>query len=484
MKFGHRLSGKIERYDDRGRGTFVAEGKTIAVPFTAVGDEVGATFVRRDHGVNVAKLDGVMTPGPDRVAAPCPHAGICGGCLWQHLSYDAQFKIKLGMINAAFEKAGHLERVSAIEPAVEQFHHRNRMDYVVGWNGEIGLKEFDSWARYVDVKTCLLLNDGVGAILQSVRDWIRECDLQPWDAKFHSGDVRYVVIREGKNTNQRLIVVVVKDFSRVTPEMKQKLSSTLSRLSSSLLLGEQSLVTDLSLAQKFETLTGNPWLEEIVNGVTYRIHPNSFFQTNSKMAGKLQKIVASYVIPSAAEGSLSIESDSSASLRSARNDKILDLYCGLGFFGIFLAKHYALLPTPYALQIHGVEIDAEAIELARFNAVANGVSDQCDFTAAKAEDMSWKDIPADVVILDPPRSGLHPKVLKTVIEKRPETIVYVSCNYKRLVEELKQFKEHYAIEQLAAIDLFPHTPHVEVIAKLVATNSGVAGIRSDAAHTV
>ena len=127
----------------------------------------------------------------------------------------------------------------------------------------------------------------------------------------------------------------------------------------------------------------------------------------------------------------------------------------------------ALLPTPYALQIHGVEIDAEAIDLAKHNATTNGVADQCDFTAAKAEDMSWRDIPTDVVILDPPRSGLHPKVLKTVIEKRPETIVYVSCNYKRLVEELKQFKEHYEIERLAAIDLFPHTPHVEVVTRLI-----------------
>ena len=467
MKFGHRLSGTIERVDDRGRGAFSAEGKTIAVPFTAVGDEMSATFVRRDHGVNVAKLDRVTTPGPDRVAAPCPHAGICGGCLWQHLSYDAQLKLKLGMINAAFENAGHLERVAAIEPAVEQFHHRNRMDYVVGWNGEIGLKEFDSWARYVNLTTCLLLNDGVGEILQSVRDWMRECDLQPWDAKFHSGDVRYVVIREGKNTNQRLIVVVVKDFSRVTSEMKQTIRDALLRPTpsslrpTSILLGEQSLVTDLSLAQKFEALSGNPWLEETVNGITYRIHPNSFFQTNTKMAGVLQKMVADFIATPCARGASALGGDSRLPTH------VLDLYCGLGFFGIYLAKHDALRPTPHALRIHGIEIDADAIELAKRNAAANGVADQCDFTAAKAEDMSWKDIPADVVILDPPRSGLHPKVLKTVIEKRPETIIYVSCNYKRLVEELKQFKEHYTIEKLTAIDLFPHTPHVEVIARLI-----------------
>jgi len=468
MKFGHRVSGKIERLDDHGRGVFKSENVTFTVPFTTVGDDIVATFLHRDRGTKVARLESITTPGPDRVAAPCPHAGTCGGCLWQHISYDAQVKLKFDMVNKALENAGHDERISTIEPAVDQFHHRNRMDYVVGWNGQIGLKEYGSWNRYVDLKTCLLLNDGVGDILQCVRDWMRESDLQPWDAKFYTGDVRYVVIREGKKTNQRLICIVVKDATRVTEEHKKKLVEGLcratpdSRLPTSVLLGEQSLITDISLAQKFETLYGNPWLEEVVNGITYRIHPNSFFQTNPTMAGVLQKVVAEFV------GAQFI----------APNQSILDLYCGLGFFSISLAQLSiqqatpdSRRATPISPRIHGVEIDAEAIELAKHNAATNNVADRCDFTAAKAEDMSWKDIPADVVILDPPRSGLHPRVLKTVIEKRPKTIVYVSCNYKHLVEELKEFKKEYTIEKLIAIDLFPHTPHVEVVTKLVARSS-------------
>lgn len=450
MKFGHRLAGNIERYDDTGRGVFQDENGTFAIPFTAVGDSMTATFVRREKGMKLARLESVASAGPDRVPSLCPHAGVCGGCLWQHLSYDAQLKLKMEMINRAFERTGHEERISIAEPALEHFRHRNRMDYVVGWNGEIGLKEYGSWNRYVDLKTCLLLNEGVGEILQRVRGWMKESDLQPWDAKFYTGDVRYVVIREGKNTNQRMIIVVVKDASRITDVMKQRLISLLSATidapsATSVLLGEQSLITDISLSQTFETLVGDPWLEEDVNGIQYRIHPNSFFQTNTRMAGKVQEVVASH-IPLDAK-------------------RILDLYCGLGFFGIFLAKNLA---SP--INIHGVEIDTEAIELAKHNALTNGVADRCTFTAAKAEDMSWKEIPADVAILDPPRAGLHPRVLKTVIEKQPETIVYVSCNYKRLVEELKEFKNAYRIEHLTALDLFPHTPHVEVVVKLVRTN--------------
>jgi tRNA (uracil-5-)-methyltransferase len=474
MKFGHRVHGKIERYDDKGRGVFQLDGRkvegyqegsgTVAVPFTTVGDEVTATFLKRDHGLKIAKIETLDAPGPDRVAAPCPHAGVCGGCLWQHMKYEAQVELKKTMINRAFENAGHEERVETIIPATEQFHHRNRMDYAVGWNGEIGLKEHDSWNRYVDLKTCLLLNDGIGEILQQVREWMNTSDLQPWDAKFYTGDVRYVVIREGKATKQRVIIVVVKDAARVNAEMKSNLKHRLETFCTTLLIGEQSLQTDLSYAQTFETLFGEPWHEEIVNDVRYRIHPNSFFQTNSGMAAKLQEAVAS-LCHSREDGNPALSADrSEPDSRLRGNDSrrtILDLYCGLGFFGIYLAKQ-----NP-ALKIHGFEIDANAIELAKFNAQQNGVGDRCDFTSGPAEDLSWKDIDADLVILDPPRAGLHPKVIKTILEKPPKEIVYVSCSYKRLVEELKQFKTKYKIEQLTALDLFPHSPHVEVVVKLV-----------------
>ncbi|MBI5655131.1 23S rRNA (uracil(1939)-C(5))-methyltransferase RlmD [Candidatus Uhrbacteria bacterium] len=465
MRFGHRVQGTIESYDDKGRGIFELRGTdgstlgagTAAIPFTAKGDEITAIFTQRDHGTKICKLETLEKPSPERVAAPCPHAGVCGGCLWQHLRYEAQLDLKRDAINSAFEKSGHEERVQSVVPCPIQFHHRNRMDYAVGWNGEIGLKEYGAWSKYVDVKTCLLLDDGAGEILQHVRDWMRESDLQPWDAKFFNGDIRYVVVREGKNTKQRLIVIVVHDLERVRARHTSTLRERLSPLCTSLLIGEQNLQTDISLAQKFETLIGEPWLEEVVGDIRYRIHPNSFFQTNSLMAGELQKCVLSYVIPRLDRGN---SGGSPAFAEDDNKKNILDLYCGLGFFGIYLAKN---LP---AVRVQGFELDEPAIELAKFNAKQNGVADRCEFFAGKAEDLSWKDVPADAVILDPPRSGLHPKVLKTILEMKPPTIVYVSCNYHRLVEELKQFKTIYKVEDIKAFDLFPHTPHVEVVAKI------------------
>ncbi|MCC7357419.1 23S rRNA (uracil(1939)-C(5))-methyltransferase RlmD [Candidatus Uhrbacteria bacterium] len=459
MRFGHRLHGKIEGYDDKGRGFMTLDAAAapkphreydgpgymmgsgkVVIPFTAKGDEVTAVFQKRDHGTKVAKIESVNVESPDRTEAPCPHAGTCGGCLWQHLKYDAQLILKRDMINRAFEGAGHKERVDDVMPSPIQFHHRNRMDYAIGWNGEIGLKEHDSWNRYVDLQTCLLLAEGVGEILQAVREWMQANDLQPWDAKFHHGDIRYVVFRDGKNTNQRMLIVVVKDATRITEEMRSSLLNVLDLRCTTLLLGEQHSITDLSYAQTFYPLKGDVYLEEVVNDVRYRIHPNSFFQTNTTMAAVLQNAVLDLI--------------------DTNTKHVLDLYCGLGFFGIALAKRFP------ELQVHGHELDAEAITLAEFNAKKNGVAERTSFTAGPSEDLSWAEREADLIILDPPRAGLHPKVIKTLLTKLPERIIYISCNYKRFVEELKLLQGAYRIKTLQAFDLFPHSPHVEVVISL------------------
>jgi tRNA/tmRNA/rRNA uracil-C5-methylase (TrmA/RlmC/RlmD family) len=477
MKFGHRIHGTVTGYDDKGRGTFELSGEktegyqlgkgTVAVPFSAVGDDLEATFLKRDSGVKIAKIETIATPGPDRVSAPCPHAGVCGGCLWQHLSYDAQLRTKREMINRALERAGHDERIAEVMPSDDTLYYRNRMDYVVGWLGQLGLKEYGSWNRYLDLSTCLLLNTDVGTILEDARTFMKEFDLEPWDAVHHTGLMRYLVIREGKRTNERLLMFVVSSLEKLDENTRATILDRFGSRCTSLLLGEQALLTDVSYVQRAIALKGESFFHEDVNGVRYRIAPNSFFQTNTAMAAKLQDLVITLASSQPTQGEpVDPRGDASARLRSGRNN-ILDLYCGLGFFGIALAKQ-----NP-SVKISGFEIDAEAIELAKINAAANGVADRCSFASGPAEDLSWKDIDADTLILDPPRAGLHPRVVKTVLEKAPQTIIYVSCNYHRLVEELKEFKTAYRVEFIQALDLFPQTPHVEVVTKLVKNGNTV-----------
>ena len=444
MKFGDRLQGTIEDVDDKGRGRYTVKrpgtpDKSVVIPFAFPNDEINAAFIKRDKGNWIGKIETITKPSADRVEAPCAHAGTCGGCLWQQLSYDAQLRLKHSMVNKALEKAGHTERVDTITPSQDTLYFRNRMDYAIGWKNEIGLKEYGSWNRYIDINECLLLDKESSKILQVVRDLMKELHLKPWDAKHETGDMRYVVIRLGKNTNERLVMLVVKDLRVITATQREHITRALSPLATSVLLGENPLITDLSYVDTIDALHGQPFHFEEINGLRYKIHPNSFFQTNTAMAGVLQNAVIQHI-------------------DQIKPRRVLDLYCGLGFFAIALAKR--------GISSYGHEIDAAAIELAKENALLNNVNELTDFGAGPVEDFDWSHEQPECVILDPPRAGLHPRALNMVLEQKPQHIVYVSCNYHRLMGELSKFKEVYEIEKIDAFDLFPHTPHVELVVKL------------------
>ena len=628
MKFGHKLQVKIDGYDKKGRGTAKAEiapgiEREIAIPHSAEGDELECIFIKRDHAVKICEIEKIVAPGTDRVEPKCQHAGKCGGCIWQHLQYEAQLEEKIRGVKELFKRLNLEDKVLDAIPAEEILEYRNRMDFAVGWNGEIGLKETGSWNRYVDVKECHLLRPGAGQILQIVREWMLKHDLQPWDVKFHSGDVRYVVIRDGVETGERMVIVVVADVTRLTQQAKEDLVQKISPnpntnpnplsgasistkptsyplseavetgyesfgdealpdllymphrkdlvdlarelrnnptnseqriwdevlsnkktgykftqqkpldgyiadfycaelllaieidgsshdkrneqdsartedlnkfaikvlrytnqqvdddlesvkqdienqlplrkkelknlntsplirgfggCATSLLIGEQSKPADLSYAQSFEALIGKSSITEIVNDTTYEIHPNSFFQTNTKMAARLQDVVLDAV-------------------RNAKTKKLLDLYCGLGFFGIAAAKKIGEIE-----EVVGYELDEEAVKLASQNMNVNEVGEKCRFFSSPTEALDWKDVAADTVILDPPRSGLHHKVIKTLLAEDsptyPQTIIYVSCNYHRLEHELPSFMEKYEVTSIQPLDLFPQTRHVEVVVTL------------------
>jgi len=478
MKFGDLATGTITRFDRKGRGVFdvpLQNGKTrpFLVPFTTIGDEVEASFIKRQEGCFVGKLTKIITPGPSRLENHAPrttlahrspkgegghHAPIQNpGTLWTHIAYDDQLAFKRDMINRAFEDAGHDERVAEVAscpktnplalcplPAARHFY-RNRMDYAFGWQGELGLKEYGNWNRYLDLEDCTLLSPDAPKILAIFRDFMKRFpELKPWDVKKHEGDLRYVVIREGKNTGDRIIALVVKDLHRINDRMRNELTGQLANYSTSIVLAENPSITDLSYGRTIVPLKGKDTIEETINGTTYTIQLNSFFQTNSVMAAKLQDVVAGFV---------------SIDIRNSTFD-ILDLYCGLGFFAIDLARRFP------SVKATGYEIYEQMIELAKVNAEQNNVADRCTFESGKAEALDWKDIDADIVIVDPPRAGLSPKVIRALLEKEPRTIIYVSCNYHRLVNELNEFKKKYQVKDLKALDLFPHTPHVEVVARL------------------
>jgi 23S rRNA (uracil1939-C5)-methyltransferase len=311
------------------------------------------------------------------------------------------------------------------------------MDFCVGWRGEIGLKEAGRWNAYVDLTDCRLISeDGVRALL-AAKDWAKANAIAPWDAKKHTGYLRYVVIREGVNTGKRMVTVVT------SPGDLPDAAGLLARLTplvTTVYHGVNSGIADLSTSESLTLLRGEELLEERVAGRRFLIHPNAFFQTNTIMAERLVAEVR-------------------ACLGDTRPAALLDLYCGTGLFGICLAD--------LAERVFGVEIEPSAVEAARRNAALNGL-ENTRFETAKAEDLIWKDERPEAVVIDPPRVGLHPKVIETLLTNRPPTIIYVSCNYESFARDWQSLKEAYRLERAAAFDLFPHTPHVECVMLLKA----------------
>ncbi len=445
MKYGTPISGTISGLSPEGPGMFEKDGRAFAVRFSVPGDAVEGTVRRRDGSTHFLDAS-IVSPSPDRVAPRCPFVGRCGGCAWQQIDYTAQLAWKRKMIAVALGR-----EVAAVEPSPDLFYYRNRMDYVFGSDGNLGLKEPEKWWSVLDLTECFLLSPETPRILAEVRAWAARHALSFWNGRTETGLLRYLMIREGKNTGERLINVVtsavgVENFQLLHPAWAD-LVERLSPFATSIVHGVQPKVTDLSLAETFRVLHGSLAFHEQLAGRRFAVHPNSFFQTNSHGAERIIALLRERFG------------------NDRKNQTLLDLYCGVGALGICVAD---LFKT-----VRGIEVDANAIVLAQQNATENNVAN-ATFEAAKVEDVVMRPGAAlaellkssDVVILDPPRAGLHPRVVATLAAHPPPEAIYVSCNYRALARELPALHAAFTVEDVRAIDLFPHTPHVETVVHL------------------
>jgi len=427
------FEGVTRGLDGDGRGIIEIPGsRPIHANFTAPEDQVEVESLRRIKGKIYGQIVNLIKPGNERVVPRCPYAQTCGGCVWQFMDYEAQKKHKLELLNQPLEASHFTERIDTIIGAEDIYYFRNRMDYVFGPDGELGLKEPGSWCNYVDLKECHLLSAESSELLNVIRDLVKEFKLEPYEARKQTGALRYAVIREGKRSKERLLTLVTTSKQPIPDEFFEGLK----KYTTTIYHGINDSLTDLSRGDQMILKHGQPLLREIINGITYYIPPQSFFQTNTAMAEKLQNTVLSKILP---------------------QESVLDLYCGVGFFSLALAKR--------GQKVKAIEIDAESIKCASQSATEQNL--KVDFVASPAEDLSWAKESFDTLILDPPRAGLHPKVLSAVLEMAPKKIVYISCKFSRFVSELPSLSQNYTIQGMVALDLFPHTPHAEVVTVLV-----------------
>jgi 23S rRNA (uracil1939-C5)-methyltransferase len=446
VKPDDELDLRIESLAYGGNGVARLNGFVVFVRRGLPGDVVRArvTKVKRNHAEALA-LE-VVEPGAPRVDAPCEHYPSCGGCRFQDLAYEAQLEAKAAQVEEALRRIGRVDDppLEPIVPADPIFHYRNKLEYSFTRTPEgpaLGFHRAGRWDEVLDIRKCWLTTDLGNAIRDAVRTWAREQRLEAYDQAEHTGFLRHLVVREGRNTGQALVQLVtapgrldadsfVAALERF-PEVRSIHWSVNDRPAE---------VTNLPT----QLLHGDDAIEEELCGLRFRVRPNAFLQTNTAMAERLYELAREF-----------------AGLTG--EESVYDLYCGIGTIGLTLARD--------ALTVWGIEVSEESVACALENAELNGIANAAFFAGEVGEsldDLNERAGEPDVAIVDPPRAGLSGKALRRLARLEPKRIVYVSCNPTTLAGNVKELGGEwgYRLVRARPVDMFPHTPHIETVALL------------------
>jgi 23S rRNA (uracil1939-C5)-methyltransferase len=433
-----------------GNGVARLNGFVVFVRRGLPGDRVRArvTKVKRNHAEALA-LE-VLEEGAQRVEAPCAHYPICGGCRFQDLAYEAQIAAKHEQVADALRRIGGMAEppLEPILPAAEIFHYRNKVEYSFTATPEgpaLGFHRAGRWDEVLDIERCWLTTELGNAVRAAVRDWARAERLESYDQAEHTGYLRHLVLREGRNTRQLLVQLVTAPEERFDRDELVEVLRRFPEVRSIHWSVNDSLAEVTNLPTTL--LWGDDAIEEELCGLRFRVRPNAFLQTNTAMAERLYGLAGEY-----------------AGLTGS--ETVYDLFCGIGTIGLTLAAR--------ALTVWGVEISEESVACALENADLNGIANAAFFAGevgASLEELHERAGTPDVVVVDPPRAGLSGKSVRRVGRLGAARIVYVSCNPTTLAGNVKELVREwgYSLERVRPVDMFPHTPHVEAVALLRAT---------------
>jgi 23S rRNA (uracil1939-C5)-methyltransferase len=430
---GELLTLDVESLAYGGKGVARRNGYVVFVAGALPGDRVTAEVTRAKKGYAEASTKEILRESPDRVPSRCDHGGEpCPGAPWQGLAYEEQLQHKQQQVEDALVRLGHLEGfdLEPIEPAVERWRYRNKLEYSFGErDGELvlGFHARGRWDLIVDAEDCQLASERNNARRNELRDWARSAGLPAYDRRKQEGVLRNLVIREGRRTGQLQSRLVTSPAEIPRPPVDLH----------TIVEGPGSDTNGPTGA------IGAEYLEEELCGLRFRISHRAFFQTNTEMAERLYGIARDL-----------------AGLTGT--ERVFDLFCGIGTLGLTLARQ--------AGEVWGVEIVPDAIVDAEDNARRNEI-ENASFRVGDAR----KEIRPlleeagrpDVVVVDPPRAGLSKKIVRRLIECEAPRIVYVSCNPTTLAPNAAQLAEAgYRLRRVKPVDMFPQTPHIECVALL------------------
>ena len=448
---GEELELSIESLAYGGNGVARHDGFVVFVRGGLPGDRVRARVTKVKRGFAEGFASALLEPGPDRVEAPCRHFGTCGGCRFQDLAYEVQLAQKAQQVSDALVRIGRIADppLEPIMPATSIYGYRNKLEYsfTAGADGvELGFHRAGRWDEVLDIEECLLTTDVGNAIRLSVRAWAREEGLEPYDQATGEGYLRHLVVREGRNTGQALVVLVTAPGDRFEAGYLVDVLRRFPEVRSIHWAINDTPAEQTNLPTRL--LWGGEAIEEEIMGLRFRVRPSAFLQTNTEMAEQLYGLAREF-----------------AGLTGSEN--VFDLYCGTGTIGLALA--------PDAGTVWGLEISEEAVACAIENAELNGV-ENAQFFAGNVgqtiEELVEKAGAPDVVVVDPPRAGLAGKALRRTGALAAQRVVYVSCNPTTLASDLQVLRDDHGYELVRCrpVDMFPHTPHVESVSLLTRTS--------------
>ncbi|HMB98139.1 MAG TPA: 23S rRNA (uracil(1939)-C(5))-methyltransferase RlmD [Balneolaceae bacterium] len=465
IKKGQTLELTVESTAFKGKGIAKHNGIAIFIPGTAPGDIVEAMVVKKKKKFLEAKVQRIIEPSDIRVKPACSHANTCGGCTWQHIPYTSQLTFKEQHVRDHVERIAHMDP-DLVQPIIgcdEPLYYRNKMEYSFGtrrWLTEAEIKsdEFvdDSgfsaglhapgrFDKILNLNECHLQDPISFKILDFVRNYCLEHSIDAYDTYKRTGFMRNLVIRNSHYTDDLMVNFVTNEDR---PDIIQTLSDQLLELFPEITtvvnnINDQPNPTAVGRYEK--TIHGSGYIVDHIGGLSFKIHANAFFQTNTRQAEKLYSVARDFT-------------------GETSGGHLFDLYCGVGTLSLFMADSFD--------KVTGIELVNVAIENANFNKNENNISN-VDFILGDMKDTLNEEFISsygkpDCIITDPPRSGMHPDVVKQLSELKTERLVYVSCNPSTMARDLKELKEVYTVESIQPVDMFPQTYHIEAVARLTA----------------
>lgn len=454
----------VDSVEYGGKGVARKDGKVYFVNGGVTGDVVKCKIKKSKKSYSEVDIIEILKPSDKRVVPKCKYFSICGGCALQHISYKSQLEYKQQAIADALKHIGGFTetKILPIIGSDDIFYYRNKMEFTFSnkrWiikdnyedhnelTGEFGLglhvpKRFD---KVLDINTCLLQIETFDKILNLTRTFVSENSLSIYSTKTHTGYLRHLMLRRSVYSGEIMVNLVTsysnKEFmKRYTDYVLKEIPEVTTVVNN--ITARKSMV---AVGEEEEIYYGNGYILEKLGNYLFKISANSFFQTNTKQAEKLYNIVKEYS-------------------NFKPTDIVYDLYSGTGSIAIYISEDVR--------KIIGIELNESAVNDARKNVELNSIKN-CIFVQGdlkeilSGKDFKASDLKPDVVILDPPRSGVHPNVLNVIAQIQPRTISYVSCNPTTMSRDLKILAgKEYEIVNIQPIDMFPQTYHLEAVAIL------------------